>query len=199
MKKLLLVLLLCVSQLAAAKSVDVELKGPVTMASMWELKFKLRYHINSGDTVYLRIDSPGGVISAGEMFIAELKRLQKRGKVICDASGKVISMAMMIFINCKHRINTNPDAMMLHHNPLFGYTGYLNAPIMREFIRQLQEISEKADKHFLEVTKMDEDYMEYLRDTDKILTAKEMKLKAKCIFNFRKVRNKWRRVAGCQK
>jgi len=197
MKKLIIALLLLTTSLVSAKTVNLDLTGPVTEESMWILKFKLRYHINIGDVVYLNIDSPGGEVLAGQMFIAELIKLQKRGRIYCVAKDKVISMAMMVFINCDNRIGENPKARMLHHNPLFGYRGYLNVPIMEEFIRQLKELSDAADNKFLQVSKMEKNYMEFLRDTDTVLPASRMRVVAPCLFNLKKIRGVWRKRIGC--
>ena len=56
MKSLLTALMLLIATPTLAKTVRLDLKGPVTEEAMWILKYKLKYHMNIGDVVYLDID-----------------------------------------------------------------------------------------------------------------------------------------------
>lgn len=180
-----------------AKTVHVDFSGVVQNPNMRVLKHKLRYHVAKGNDIILNFDTPGGYVHVGESFIREFKRLQEKGNIYCNAKKNVISMGMIIFINCKKRLFTNPKARMLHHNVGFSTFEKLTAPILEEYYEELKAMDYEYSKKFVEVTKMDWDLMKFFRDTDTIKSAKEMDKLAPCMFNLVKKKGRWVKKKGC--
>lgn len=69
------------------------------------------------EVIDLVIHSPGGSVYAGEVFIASMKAVQKRGvKIRCFVPNYAASMAFVIFTQCDERYAL-PNALLLFHPP----------------------------------------------------------------------------------
>ncbi len=77
--------------------------------------------------ITLVLDSPGGSVAEGLLFIQQMSQAKAAGKTIrCIGTGKVISMAFYIYSECDSRFALN-DTLLLWHPIRIFFMGVLTA------------------------------------------------------------------------
>ncbi len=126
MRKLIMILA-ALSTLAAAKpnksvrvvTLDkkrtIKLLGPVDAGIVDQANKLMALIDESNKPVYLFINSPGGSVAAGEVFISAMEIAKKRGVTIhCVSSIYAASMAFNIMVHCNKRYALK-STMLLYH------------------------------------------------------------------------------------
>ncbi len=124
----------------------VDVVGPSMQDKILQMAYMA---IESNDPIYIMINSPGGYVSYGEMFMQAMAKMQSRGVVIKCVANEAASMAMLILNQCDERYVV-PGARLLWH------------PV-KAFVREAisSRIAEKLAK---ELKEMDDYYRIPLRD-----------------------------------
>lgn len=110
---------------------------------MFEKVFKLALMgLESKDPIYLMINSPGGYVVQGEIFMNAMAKLQSKGIVFKCVANEAASMAMYIFNACDQRYVV-PTARLLWH----PVKAFIQQPISSRLAHQLEvELTEIDDK-----------------------------------------------------
>ncbi len=127
---------------ADAPAVDqtrtVIVQGPIMRGNIFPLVPVLhKMATTNHDPINILLDSPGGSVSDGSLFINEIRGLSARGiKIRCYAVGMAASMAFQILANCDERY-TLDRAMLLWHRVSVSGVQSLNGPTARMIARDL--------------------------------------------------------------
>lgn len=136
MRTLLLLTVLAAFSPCYASDSRAELIGGVDDASVAPIISALE-DTDSGSTLVLVIDSPGGSVGAGLELIREMKRAQRRGvSVVCVVDGTAASMAALVLQVCDVR-GVTPGSVILFHRASSGCEG--NASEMKRCVATLEE------------------------------------------------------------
>ena len=86
------------------------------ITDMQALSVQLLGMIKAGkQRIFISINSPGGVLHLGEIFVSLMKDAQSIGvKFTCIVNGEVMSMATIIFTECDERFATVGSVIMWH-------------------------------------------------------------------------------------
>ncbi len=125
----------------------------VTSKSISKLQrklFNMSYRLPRNATIYLVLDSPGGSLSAGNVFIDTAKAIPQKVKTISLFSA---SMAYHIVQNLDERIVTPSGTLMSHRASLGGMGGEIGSDGKGEYLtrtnwilRQLKIMDSKVAK-----------------------------------------------------
>jgi ATP-dependent protease ClpP protease subunit len=97
---------------AAGAYTTASLDGAIDDASVAPLVAALGHPL---EAFYLRIDSPGGSVSAGLELVTAMRAAQRRGTIIwCSVDGWAASMAAYVLQACNVRVMTKQSAIMFH-------------------------------------------------------------------------------------
>ena len=106
----------------------------------------------SGDTLEILIDSPGGEIKAAFDIVREIKDARERGvHVICKSFRECCSAAVMILLAGDERI-IDEDTFILIHQPLVQ--GMMNATEMAEQIKSLDSYEKSMAEYYANRTQL---------------------------------------------
>jgi len=94
----------------------------------------------SKDPIEVYIDSPGGSVYAGMVFIEAMEKVKEQGVVIkCYVPQFAASMAFTIFTQCSERYAL-PYAQLLFHAPRIGGMFLLTPPVAMYLASRLFEL-----------------------------------------------------------
>lgn len=135
-KKLLLVLALTVISCTgysvpgvdASKAMVID--GVIARGNIIPLGVEMLRRVEAGqDEVHLIINSPGGEVTTGFLFLNLMKAAQSKGlKVKCYVPTIAASMAYQILLNCDERFTLN-HAFLLWHRARINVGGMMGAPM----------------------------------------------------------------------
>ena len=98
---------------------------------------------SSSDPIFILINSPGGSILAGNLFINAMHVAQNRGvKLHCASTMFAASMAFQFLVECDYRYAFK-HTKLLFHPPRIMYMGVLLETQMRQWIEELEQIESK--------------------------------------------------------
>ena len=124
--------------------------------------------------IYLLVNSPGGSVMAGGVFIAAVELAKARGvKVKCVTSVMAASMAFSILTHCSERYIL-PSAHLLFH-PVWTQAKYINARSAAQMATELDRIDSDLLNWLEQQMGMERDLLESAFYAEKWWTAKELK------------------------
>ena len=151
MRKLLLILLLVksVSAHAEPKTIVLDKKrtiniiGTVDSGMVDKAKQLEKLSKQSKKDVFLLINSPGGSVAFGELFVSAMGIAKARGvKIKCVVPVYAASMAFSIMLNCSENY-VLPNAQLLFHPVRVGMMGYLTGLDAQEIAKHLLGMDRK--------------------------------------------------------
>lgn len=89
---------------------DISISGTITEKTTENVVKKLK-KVKIGSTVYVTINSQGGIIAQGNAIVYHLKQY----KTVCLATKEAMSAAMYIFQSCTVRAVLKETEMMIHN------------------------------------------------------------------------------------
>ena len=105
----------------------VEIIGAVNMEIIEKAKQVNKLSKESKEDIFLLINSPGGSVAAGNVFIASMIMAKSRGvKVKCVVPIYAASMAFSIMLNCSKNYVLEKTSLLFHPVRI-GLMGYLTA------------------------------------------------------------------------
>lgn len=118
---------------------------------------KLAAH--SQEPIYLFVNSPGGSVRAGNVFIDAMNLVKSRGvQLKCITSIYAASMAFSILANCSDRY-VLPNARLLFHPARIGIMGAFTGPEYKELADILLSLDNTLQKFLVETMEIDKDVM----------------------------------------
>lgn len=127
----------------------VVIDKPIATATMKEVTKQMDGYLTAArppKQVSIILDSPGGSVSAGFKFIAQMKALQGKGtKISCYVPGMAASMAFHILTHCSERVVLQESALLWHRARVFVFMAVVTAPQAAVLSRDLNQI----DQHIL--------------------------------------------------
>jgi len=117
-----------------------------------------------GDSpIYIFINSPGGSVIAGGMFIQVMDRVKSTGvEIRCVVEGMAASMAMHIFANCSKRYAYETSLLLWH--PAYRYVrgAAITEKVAERISKQIKLLTELYEKRLKKALALeDEIYYEY--------------------------------------
>jgi ATP-dependent protease ClpP protease subunit len=144
------------------------LRGPISENSVASIQKKLMQmsaRLNDNDTIYLVIDSPGGSVIDGKMFIDTAQGLPQKIKTVTIFSA---SMAFQVVQNLDERLITPSGTLMSHRAKLGGIGGEISSDGKGELMTELNwllkiltELDQQASDRMGKPLK---DYLELIHD-----------------------------------
>lgn len=133
MRKLLLILVLSKGIAINAQTIKldkkrtIEVLGAVDITMIEKAKQLDKLSKENKKDIYILINSPGGSVAAGNIFISAMTMAKARGvKVKCVVPVYAASMAFSIMLNCSENYAL-PNASLLFHPVRIGLMAYLTA------------------------------------------------------------------------
>ena len=126
------------------KENTVIINQPIARGTMGPVYARMQEFITKSapSSLNLIIDSPGGSVTAGFIFVSQMKALQGKGtKITCYVPGLAASMAFQILTQCDERIVLEESAL-LWHRARTQYMGIITAPQAGQLARDLQAVDD---------------------------------------------------------
>lgn len=149
MKTLFLALSLAFSLPATASTLEVDpnrtvsILGGVDAGIIKKANELLKLVKTSKEPVYLFINSPGGSVRAGEVFVSAMTIAKERGVIIkCVSTVHAASMAFSIYANCSERYALSGARLLFHPVSITVFMSRLTA----KSVSELYDIMSKIDK-----------------------------------------------------
>ena len=122
---------------------DIYITGPIEWNVVKAAEKLIELSQNS-DTIDILINSPGGQVIPGEMFVDAIELVKAQGvKVRCTTGVMAASMAFMIFSHCSERYAA-PSALLMYHPARVAGMVSLRGKDALELGKQLQELDNDA-------------------------------------------------------
>ncbi len=129
----------------------------------------------SDKPIFLLINSPGGSILAGNLFINAMNAAKERGvKFHCASTLITASMAFQFFVECNYRYAL-PHAKLLFHPPRIFYMGVLLEEQMRSWIQELDHIENKMTSVMKSELGMDDEVFDYHYHAETLWDAEDLR------------------------
>lgn len=168
---MLLSILLLPSAIFAQPKVDqtnlIVIEGPITSGSMqpiYAATAKLLASKSVPKQLSLVLNSPGGSVVAGNIFITQIKALQGRGvQVSCYVANIAASMAFHILLHCDNRYSLH-ESFLLWHRARIMMGGMFGEPMTGPQLNVLAKQLLTLDEHiYNDIRKILGGSEEYLR------------------------------------
>lgn len=184
MKRLILGMLLS-GPLAAAQSTitldskrTINLIGEVGPATIPQAQKLLQLSETAGD-IFVLINSPGGSVAAGEVFVQAIEVAKYRGVTVkCVVPIYAASMAFVIYSHCSERY-AFPAAKLLFHPAATFYQGRLAEREATAIAKDLGKIDRDFQAFFLAESGIDESEMMAAYYAEKLWSARDLAASAK--------------------
>jgi ATP-dependent protease ClpP protease subunit len=116
--------------------------------------------------IYIVINSQGGLVAPGSIFLNAMQAVQARGvKLFCIVPTMAMSMAMTIFATCQHRY-AMPHARLLWHRMSFGLRGRLTIQDLSIKLKEYRAIEKAILDPVRNIMKMPEVIFRYHLDNE---------------------------------
>jgi ATP-dependent Clp protease protease subunit len=181
MSKLLITLSLLVSfGCAAAKPVvankdrTINIVGEVGPSILLKANEMLALAEKSKEPIFILINSPGGSVAFGEMFIDAMELVKSRGiKIECATTILAASMAYSIISHCDARYAT-PNALLLFHPARVGGNLTLTDKEAQIIADELRELNEELLDYLEDLMGMDREILEKAFYQEKFWNARKL-------------------------
>lgn len=138
----------------------VKVLGPVNASIIEKANELIKLSELSKDPIYLFINSPGGSVGAGNVFIDAMTIVKNRGiQINCVTSVYAASMAFSILMNCSERYVLENVKLLFHPARVFLMMTALTGKEYQKIAEDLISIDTKLQKELLEKLEIDEDIM----------------------------------------
>lgn len=128
------------------------------------------------------LDSPGGMVFAGNVFLNAMHIAQGRGyKLRCIVPVYAASMAFIIFAYCDERVAL-PNSLLLFHPMSRGYTGRIDEAELKRLLLQMDLLNDDIDSYLKEVMGMDAQTYAHFNNQQLYFTAAQLAKKARSGF-----------------
>lgn len=108
------------------------------------------------------LDSPGGDVITGLLFVNQLEAVKARGtKVRCFVPTLAASMAFQILLHCDERYTLDFGLLLWHGVRIYGYDGALTTPVAFEVARQLNQLDQLIITDLRRFTGLDDDTLSF--------------------------------------
>jgi ATP-dependent Clp protease protease subunit len=126
--------------------------------------------VNATQDIYMYINSPGGVVTAGLAIRDTMNFVKPDVSTIC--LGQACSMgAMLLTAGAKGKRLILPDARVMFHQPSGGARG-MASDIEIQY-REIQKLKERLNQMVVEGTGQPLEYVEKIMDRDTFMSAEE--------------------------
>ena len=122
------------------------------------------------DPIYLHINSPGGLCSAGFLGYDTIIEVKKRVNVITAIEGHAASAATLLSIAGSKRLITPSSDMLIHE--LSTWLGGRASEITEEY-RNMMKIQTRLENIYLSHSKFEKEELQELLKKDRLLSAEE--------------------------
>lgn len=159
-------------------SVDLLLYGEICSDEPWYTDDYVAYRQFiqelkevTGDTIHLRINSPGGEVMAANAIFNQLKDSGK--KIIAHIDG-ICASAATIPLMAAEKIIASCNAMILIHDPMIGLCGYYNSKDLDEMMEYCNKMKESIISTYRSrITDVSEEEFSALMTEERWLNANE--------------------------
>ena len=157
----------------------INILGPVNAQIVDKANDLMRLARTSRAPIYLFVNSPGGSVRAGNVFIDAMTITKSRGiEIKCVTSIYAASMAFSILANCSDRY-VLPNARLLFHPARIGIMGAFTGPEYQEFADILNNLDKSLQEFLVEELEIDRDVMLKAYYAEKWWDAKELQAATK--------------------
>jgi len=171
MIKLLLLFTLASPALAAKATVNtlkvdnerlIKIVGPVDFSTIKKASDLLRLAIkDQKKPIYIMLNSPGGSILSGEMFLSAMEQAKMLGvKLVCFSSVYAASMAFSIMVHCDERY-AFANTRLLFHPARINTDEPLTAPRLKEIYADLEVLDAELLDLLTSTMQMPRDVVEF--------------------------------------
>ncbi len=158
-RKMLLVLAMCVSGVAiSAPKLDPKrtavIEGVIRGGNLGDVADALEKWSKDGSKkpASIIIDSPGGAVTTGFLFLNRMRAAQARGLVVnCYVPEVAASMAFQILMHCNSRHVLDRSFLLWHRVRIMGGFTPLTAPLLKYLGFQLQKLDTTITKELTSV------------------------------------------------
>ena len=157
----------------------VNILGDVDFRILAKANEILKLSTASTKPIYLLINSPGGSVAAGSIFIDSMNLIKKKGiKIKCLSTIYNASMAFSIFATCSERYAL-PNTSLLFHPVRIGLEGMYREMDLTPIATSLGKIDSILQTFLVESTAIDKEIMMKAYYEEKWWTALELKTATK--------------------
>jgi ATP-dependent protease ClpP protease subunit len=121
----------------------VVIAGPIARGNLAPLGNRL-LALSTSDPktpVDVILDSPGGDVVTGYMFVSQLEAVRARGTTVrCFVPTLAASMAFQILVHCDERYTLDYAFLLWHRVRVFGIETPITAPLAGELSKELQRM-----------------------------------------------------------
>lgn len=180
MIKLMLSVFLLVSTMSEAKTVKVEAKNTVVIQGQVDGRIlnsaaQLLSMAKTAKTINLLIESPGGSVFTGFIFMNAMQQVKSMGVTLnCIVPSYAASMAFIFFSYCDNRY-AYQRSMLLFHPIGVGFQGKLNVPGVDRIQKQFSILSDELDDELRRIMGMDKSTYTSFNNSEFFWTASELK------------------------
>jgi ATP-dependent Clp protease protease subunit len=153
------------ASIASAETLEVDssrlikVLGPVDGRILEKANELMELATVSKEPIYVLVNSPGGSVAAGNVFVDAMGIAKQRGIVVkCVTSIYAASMAFTILANCSERY-VLPQAELLFHPVRVAINDTLTAPQFQELATTLHVMDLALQKFLVETTGIDKEVM----------------------------------------
>lgn len=127
------------------------------------------------DTIDMRINSPGGVVSEGWAIIDKLRSSGK--KITATIEGKAASMAAILLLAASERKGHKHARLLIHESyfPEFTLAGEYHREDLQKLVAQLEQDTKEALDFMVERTGADREVLAALMKEDKFIDMEQAK------------------------
>lgn len=127
------------------------------------------------DTIDMRINSPGGVVSEGWAIIDKLRSSGK--KITATIEGKAASMAAILLLAASERKGHKHARLLIHESyfPEFTLAGEYHREDLQKLVAQLEQDTREALDFMVERTGADREVLAALMKEDKFIDMEQAK------------------------
>jgi ATP-dependent Clp protease protease subunit len=157
----------------------INILGPVNAGIVEKANDLMTLARISREPIYLFVNSPGGSVRAGNVFIDAMTIAKNRGiEIKCITSIYAASMAFSILANCSDRY-VLPNARLLFHPARIGIMGAYTGPEYQELADILNNLDKSLQEFLVKELEIDRDVMMKAYYAEKWWDAKELQAATK--------------------
>lgn len=128
----------------------------------------------SKEPIYIHLNSPGGMVSPGLIFMDAMALVRERGvQLVCVSTALAASMAFNVMIECDERYAL-PNTQLLFHPVRVG--GQFAADELAYYLDEVLAIEEYMKPQLIEMMGIDEEAFEYHYQHETFWSARRLQL-----------------------
>lgn len=157
---------------ATPVNAQVRIEGPLdTLAIFTSLELSA---FRGQESVDVFIDSPGGLVDAGNMLISVIERLKSEGTQVHCYAKTAYSMAFQVFLHCSERFLYEDSTVMFHYAALaFEPNKFFKYHVLVQIVNDMAKVRQQWLEEWRTYLKLPDSQLNGYAERDHVFNAPE--------------------------